>query len=589
VDAISMLPRGGPIMWVLLALFVLLPLLVASLTVLAARGRRVPALAWWGGPLLCLLIGVLGSFLSYGAALDAVDVAEIIHPEGSNGLLHSTLWVGPVPWISSALLAAALLALSSVGLGLGVWVHTRQHPRGPWVTVAAMGSSPLWGGLLFLLAGIRAGVGRETTWLFLVTPFLVLVAVALGLVLASWRRPQDPTHELWAIGHRVTLLVLGLGAGLLVCAGLWGMARAGVHQAYAHVSLDTQQAKLLSAQVQGSYVGGVAVVLASCWLALGLAALAPSGLGVVRVVRPRSVATTMLLVAIVACSLGALWKHEASIAKRTTEVMLAGLGERETDLPVPTMWESSECSSVAGVPFPTMVTWRNGGWRAWGADGLGERLALPLPVDGAHHITVIVSADVSANRLTETDLFADDGAPGEHVIALLLRACDPASDRPPWLQGTDYGAIRLEWMPSSTPVVDHAAVDAAYRETLADIQRSVSEDYEHNGVLGEPAYPEREDFYPRNLYILDDGHEVQIWLDDDLLVRHEGLEDALAEARAADHFQGLRQAVLVPGDLWTIQDLVSTCLVAGRAIDSGGGAWHSPPVCGLRRHFPGGE
>lgn len=220
--------EGGSFMY----LFILLVPFVASVSLLAAMltgsGRRVPVAAWWAGPVLLLVNGLVGTWWGLEMCLQALARAsrEVVPVLAANGAAVSlyTLLVG-------AGLAAIALSSCAVAWGLAVLIRTRGQavPRDPLAAIPA-GLTVLGTGIAWAVAGgFVAGVAG-----------LGFLGLTLGWVASGEDRAALARDRIGLASIVAGALMSGVGAA-------WCWAKVMFLEAVSRASAETKPVLMAAA------------------------------------------------------------------------------------------------------------------------------------------------------------------------------------------------------------------------------------------------------------------------------------------------------------------------------------------------------
>lgn len=498
MDTLTELMRsGGPFMWALLGLLLFAIPLTMVLCGIAAARIRVPLIAWLLFPLLLVMLGVAGTWQGMVQALAALDYA----PLDMRAQLASA-------GTSMALLSAACgLIMAAGALLLGAWgAAVGAHRSASEVRSGAALAGA--GGLLALLGG----VGIATMSAALGTPLYAsgaaLVLGAPALVLSSIQHGTSEADQARQSENRLSAVVCVLGA--VLCTALVSVLEGtmALHEALSYASDEDpmpQMVAAISGRETALLLGSAATAIAALSGAL-VCALGARHTPVGRILASAALAGMGL--ALSGGVTAAISQQHSQLVAFCAAYTLEGVSGAVQDLPVEPSTGTQPASS------PTHVLLHEDGWLQRQPDGRTRALSLPLPEASAP--LLVVSGGQPARLISATD-WSSDITP---LAILLTPSQTSASSESRWLAAQALRTVSLEWHPPERP----EAPDAAFLFVLSDA---------------------------RGITLQRPGHDRAT------LVSLPDASEALTTQLTADPL--LHSVVLVPGEDWTVQNVVTLC------------------------------
>jgi len=463
-----------------------------------------------------------------------------------------------------------MLGVTSVGLmaalALAVLGATgRRVPAVAWwiapLLIVLLGAIGTWSGLRVVTdvmavaspemrdvlghAGYSTGLTTDLVGAMLAGLLCVLGAAgaSVGAVVAKGTQGEMVRAE-----QRVVVAGSALLGAIFIGRAGWLQGEVDLHGALAHADPDLLTfvvARAMDSQERALVVGMVAMSVLAGVLALAVVA-ALKNVSVARLGLSGGLASLGLF------SYGAVGTLSRAEVDTFGQVWLshrlAGLDERASALPEVTSGERPP----PPADFDLVLLADQGGWKTHVLDA-APRLYTPQLVAPDGRLLLVTQDRTPAVHLSETTW-----GTSSRRIAVLLGP--PLVTDSPILRAHSFGALTLEWEPMDRSV---AAVD----------ERSGS-------IYGAPGA----------LFLVARGRHVAVIYEDRELGSFSqlssvgpGLGELLSRSGAEPTL-----VWMVPGSLWTVQDVVSTCLAAqswARAQTDGSFA----PGCGLTRSYISSE
>ncbi|MDG1484221.1 MAG: hypothetical protein P8R54_31810 [Myxococcota bacterium] len=514
MDTITELMRsGGPFMWALLGLLLFAIPLTMILCGIAAAKIRIPLIAWLLFPLLLVMLGVAGTWQGMVQVLATLGYAPL---DMRAQLASAGVSLALLSAACGLIMAAGALLLGAWGAAVGAYRGASKSRSGA-VLAGTGGLLALLGGLGIVLLSTALGTPLYASGaaLALGTPALVLSSIQHGTSAADQARQSE---------NRLSAVVCVLGA--VLCTALVSVLgdTMALHKALSYAS-DEVQIHLMRAAVSGRdtalLLGPVAVATAALSGALVCA------LGA----RHTPVGRILASAALVGMGLALSGGVTAAIAQQYSQLAglwgaytLEGVAAVVQDLP------GEPSTGTQPASNPTHVLLYKDRWIQRQPDGRTESLSLPLPEASA---PLLVISGGQPARLIST---ADWGSGVTPLSILLAPAQPPDASESRWLAAQGLQTVSLEWYPQQRPETP----DDALLFVLSDT----------SGItLHRP------------------GHAPLAGLPD--------ASQALTSQLTADPL--LHSVVLVPGEDWTVQDVVTLC------ADVASARAEAPARCGLMR------
>lgn len=424
IDIDGMLLWGGFWIWPVLAvgilsLFGLLPLLLFT-----HLGRRIPAPVWVGGPLLAVLLGLVGLWMgTRDFALSAPSASD----EMMGVLAAAGLSVSYYPAILGALLAAVLLLLGAWVLAMVSTIHRGAPARWtPWQAVVPLALGVL-GGLGITLhsgEGITLSSGPLCGFLSLATT----LAIALVAVRAPTTEAPE-AHQRRAATTRATVATMAtLAIGLLVLWELWWQQHI-YWDAVADSGTLMKQIVLARAMRYHELDGVDPALIGGLSLLAGLVAVWPERAWLLD---RRSVLGAAGVVLLAGACGGTLWLSRASRAQ------LEDLGRP---------WEERQVEWLAdrGIVLPQTTCVRRMDWGPYVAVGPGYLAVGHREVDDLEAFRAELEVEAAKRRELQARAGTLGEDPGGEVQVQLHQELPWSEVRPALqiLHETGFGVLRL--------------------------------------------------------------------------------------------------------------------------------------------------
>ena len=537
-DFVHMFQMGGPLMYAVLLLGLMVPVLALVMGGASAFRIWIPAVAWLLLPALVSMAGAAGWILGQRQTLYAVGAASLEMKDvllyAGTGISMHTQWFG-LYMTAVALLGTAFCAALGNAIGVG-----KGEVR--WTLGGAGGALVL----SFFVAAAPAALGfvrRSPTVLSLA---LAVLLAGFALLLVGLRRAEEGADARRCAAARIQVALFGLLGIIALAAGLTLHGRSMAFEALSQASPEMLQTLLWSAlqnaevAVGGGVMAGVGFMLAS------LPVVGPSlrHVGGVRGFIGGTL-TLMLLLTVLA-------------------------------VPAVAMWQQDRVMSVTGS------------MRALTAADQATQLPAPGAVDGAvgPFDAILVHSDSGWNRVDESDLaYAPSSEFKPSSPLLVLRPSVRASKllTADWMD-VDVTDIHVLARADSFGTGDEHELIRAQRLSTADFDR-----YRAGGEGGDDDRDlwgygyESSPTSANSMFVVDgssheradiwglSGSAESVWLVGPqteaapigaVQTAAEGLDQRAGEL-------GVEFAVFVPGDTWSVQDLVTLChSLGGSGYDS---------------------
>lgn len=593
--------KGGPLMYAVLLFTMgsaMAPLLWAGLTV--AR-KRVPSPAWLLFPLITLVFGLLGRLLGQLQVSRAIGAAS---PDYMQDLLYSGLSIGLITEISAW--GAAMVLFAGTAFVAGT-CHAIGAGTGARWSVAP----GLLAGALLLPGVIGLGVWVLAAGLPMIVLWIPtgLLMAGLGVVAAGLRDgAEDKDKERMAAGRAL----VGFSALLAVVSGWMFVYMSGtmsLFKAVGHRTSDTAMVAVTRGLElhDASAVGLVAVAL------IGLCALIPVLWSIRSLFKVPTFAwgtVSVLLVAVVVLLHGvAVWQSKI-VATDGNLMAVTQVTLHHSELPVrnqpvdrmmPYFGQIAEVSTGAWMTFDTSQGKID---PYWGSNDVDPAL-----------VAVAADPSLTASELLDVPVTSRPGAARPELLVLTR---EPAGDLPgrwldsPYHEWTRLSTVTFQWLPKAPadsqagdggpvattpePEVTAASEKAGLAALLAD--SGTIGNLLNEGSAAQAPLPIDLNY---TLYVVDgaaNGGEAlgldeatdATWL---LSSQHtarswDNLEDLAAALRGTIEESSPRRVAFVPGEHWTVQELITLCLTAAPQIEVYS-SWDTPEdlvVCALDSQVP---
>ncbi len=534
-EMIRMMQMGGPLMYAVLLLALFVP--VTALAMGIGSGLRVwlPAVAWLAMPGLVVVAGAAGWILGQTQTLEALGAASV---EVKDTLLFAGFGIALIPqWFGLYLACAGLLATAfcaSIGTVVGVGRGEVRWTFGGAVGALALAFLAAIGPIvLSFMRGSPTGIVMAVT----------VLGVGACLAIAGLRIGLDPADRRRGAAMRVQVALYG---GLAVAALTVGMILHGRSQAFdavSHAAPDMLAALMAMSLEQGELaMGGGLIALAGIFIA-SLPVVVPQlryagGL--------RSAAGAVLAlggIAVVAALCGVGQWQQGRAMSITSMMRALAASDAGGALPTP----GREDPAIA--PFDRILVHGSGGWERRDESDLPYYMGEFDPVDPL----LVIDPGLRARTLVQADWMTGD-LTGFHVLT------------------REAGAV----------VGDHDDLLRTQRLGTADFVRYTGSESESGSSGYGYGYGSGSSSTPaltNSVFVVDGTAHGQaaawemgagaesVWLVGRLT---ETASLGSAEA-AADYLRdtvpttGAEYAVFVPGDTWSVQDLVDLCHVLGES------------------------
>ena len=481
---------------VALMMAVLTVLTTIVFAVLAARGKRVPAVVWL---LLPVATAASGSWIAVDRHVHDAQLLASTTPAAIDMLAFETHASALLPEVAGLFMGSLLMVFVALAAAIG-------HALNPGEQVLRTTRTALGGAIIVgagalgtLLYGLVIGA-QGVAWLPVVT--LVLAGIALPIVgfrTAEDRHSPDARRMAAACGF----VVLGLGLALLMMTS--AAVRLGEWQTWSSFAMGDPSGAGLIASSQALSLGVPATILV---LFAGLAVAGPTSeqVGVRRVLVGSAQVVPLLAIAGFVC-----WQSVSTSLDCVTATGPKQLPKVLTqtsalpDVGVPEEMSQPELGPPFGRNF---VVWKDGEWLRYMPDE--DLRPATLPAAEGEWPAVVASPSVPAVRFADTNW-----GQGFQVIALRPMPVTTWVDQYRALRG-----VRISWLPEGVELAD-----------------------DDLGLVEDRGWP---------MLQRAGGEPTEIGL---------GL-GSLRELAAAVDTGSVTRLVVVPQRQWSLQDLVTYCLVA---------------------------
>jgi hypothetical protein len=527
-DLVRMFEMGGPLMYAVGLLWLMVPVLALVLGGASAFRIWIPAVVWLLMPALVSMAGAAGwihgqrqTLYAIGAA--SAEMKDVLLYAGS-GISMYTQWFG-LYLAAAALLGTAFCAALGNAIGVG-----KGEVR--WTLGGAGGALVL----SFLVAAAPAAlafVRRSPTVLSLA---LTVLLAGAALVVVGLRRAEEGADARRCAAARFQVALYGLLAIVAMATGLTLHGRSMAFEALSNAAPEMMQALLWSAlqnaevAVGGGIMAGIGFMLAS------LPVVGPSlrHLGGARGFIG-GMLTLMLLLVAFALPAVASW-YQGRVMSSTGAMRALTAADQATQLPAP--------GAVAGAvgPFDAILVHGDSGWTR--VDESHLAYAPSTEFDPTSPLLVL-RPSVRARKLLTADWMNAD-VTDLHVLA---RADSFGT-------GDEHELIRAQRL--STADLERYRATGEGAEEAQDLwgygYGSTPTSANSVFVIDGSAH-ERADLWGLS------GSAESVWLVGpqsaaapigSVQAAAEGLDQRAGEL-------GVEYVVFVPGDTWSVQDLVTLC------------------------------
>lgn len=372
VDVVTLFREGGPWMYVLLLIAMVLPITWVAPAMVAGLKLRAPAVLWFGLAQVPLLVGLGGTWLGAGLTLEALANAS---PDVTRRLAAQGLEVSLYTLVAGAWLSASTFACFAVSLGLGTAVGVGGTRK-----ITPLDASPA---LLVALSSVAVAI--TGSWMGALVGFSCAAALGVGALQAS----DDDAHNARLVAARASIGFLGAAALLLVAVQTTTTAEIVGLGALARAAPDSQS-RLIAAAYEGLWVRNLSLVVTAL-LTLGATGAACASL-VKHLGSTRTLGSAALVALVLAPTvlLGALTGTRVSaILELTVDPGIAIAAELQ----------------IRGIELPTV--------RAITDRPVRQGSALTFGPRDTRHDGVSVSPDRFVPPEGEVNRFSDDVARGQ--------------------------------------------------------------------------------------------------------------------------------------------------------------------------------
>ena len=525
---------GGPLMYPILLCACVGWIWVLFFAVPTAFKFRVPAAVVTATAALAVMLGSLGTYVGLSMANEAIEHAswETVGALAAMGygIAHYTDLFGMI--VGSGLFGLAALALGIGGaIGAGSGAKFTPISAGVIGVVGLLGAVVVFGiGFTSRLLGIGEAPLPGSLWMGQIVFFSLM-----GIAASSLRfHGESRVDQERAAANRVGVSVAALLAIVFGARGWWLMGDVQTFEAIARASTETKMTMMAMglSMSQAMWWVGLAAVL--FWLVAAVVAVAPV---VSFLSGTRSVIGGVLMGLLLAsmAAVGGLQRMEAAAVLEHTEVSTFW---RETSGRVgqlPT-WDGTGQS-----PAGTCVVYREGGWVGQQRSDQSECPAALGPLDlplGPHEFAVLVlGAETKARTIADTRWH--EGPNRLHILTYR----EPEDY---WFPGMEdwhsYPSTVLEW---------HETAPWEPRRRTEDPASDFDLFEDHQGsVLKSPLSaggPLLIEERSSGADVVFEGRSLKLGAPADL------------EQLLEDHGSYETAAILVPGERWTLNDLVAWC------------------------------
>ncbi len=596
---VEFMVKGGPLMYAVLLFFMCSGLATLIWAGLAVARKRVPSPVWLLLPLMTLAFGLLGRLTGQLQVSKAIGAAS---QDFLQSLLYSGLSISVYPEISGW--GALLLLCAGSSLLAGV-CHAIGAGKGARWSVAP----GLLAGMLLLPGSLGLCAWILLSKMLSPGPVLFipvgLANASVGVIAVGLRDGvEDKDRERMAAARGLVgfLTVLTAVAGTVM---IHVMGTMYLHQSAGGRTVfmaQTTAARGLD-MIDAGTLGLVAIVLA---MVAGLIPVAWSARSLFKLPTIAWGAVSLMMVAVVVVMhVGAVWQAHMVAARgnlmKITDVTLhqSILPEREQsdDRMLPYFDQLAEISTGAWLAFDTSIGEPDSYW------GYAEEES---------SVTAVAAApSLPASKLLDIPMVQRRG--GAWPQLLILTREPHYGELPerwldsPYFEWVRLSSVRLRWLAPAEGAEQDTGIDGVstgQRGEVADPAKGqgLAALLEEPGVVGDllASAPVPDDL-ERTLYLVDGA----VYADKELGLGERPdatwLLSTHKDARAFDTVDSIAaalasivkeerpsQVVFVPGERWTVQDLVTLCQAVD-AQDEQYASWEEPAnvtVCSIDRLVP---